>query len=88
MPSSKFDQLTVNLIRQSLLLSIYSFIWEGAHRSFHSCRTVLLLHVPPVSHVPTAQPGQRPIHEELIDSGHERAQDWKLSKLYFFYQHF
>lgn len=38
----------------------------------------------PLSHS-TAR--RRPIQVELVRDGREQAQDWKLSRLYFFYQH-
>ena len=59
-----------------------------SHRYIYPCpRTVSLLQVYTMSHVPTTQPDQRPTQVKLVSDDHDQAQVWKLSKLYFFYQY-
>ena len=65
-------------------------VWwgRGPHRHIYSCpRAAALPEAYTTSRVPTTQSDLRPTQVKLVNDDHEQVQDWKLSRLYLFYQH-
>ena len=65
-------------------------VWRGRgpHRHIYSCpRAAALLQAYTTSCVPTTQSDLRPTQVKLVNNDHEQVQDWKLTRLYLFYQH-